>query len=99
MFAQLRKHSGGALLGWVVLLLLIVGAAAVYFKLNPEDLPGWASRTAIGKDLQTTTVYKWKDASGAWQVTDQPPAAGIDYEVQSYVRDTNVLPLPPKLER
>ena len=99
MFAKSRRNVGGALLGWLILLLLIGGAAAVYFKLHPENLPEWAARTGIGKDLQTTTVYKWQDASGAWQITDQPPAAGIDYEVQSHVRDTNVLPLPPKLER
>ena len=99
MFAKSRRNSGGALLGWVILLLIIGGAAAVYFKLHPENLPEWAAKNGIGKGLQTTTVYKWQDASGAWQITEQPPPAGIDYQVQSHVRDTNVLPLPPKLER
>ena len=31
MFAKSRRNVGGALLGWLILLLLIGGAAAVYF--------------------------------------------------------------------
>lgn len=25
------------------------------------------------------TIYKWKDAQGNWQFTDQPPSAGVEY--------------------
>jgi len=25
------------------------------------------------------TIYKWKDAQGNWQFTDQPPPAGVEY--------------------
>ena len=30
---------------------------------------------------------------------DAPPASGIDYQSQTYTRDSNVLPLPPQLQR
>ena len=41
---------------------------------------------------QTTTVYKWKDKAGQWQITDHPPPAGISYETLQYQSDTNIMP-------
>lgn len=41
---------------------------------------------------QTTTVYKWQDKAGHWQITDYPPPAGISYETLKYQSDTNVMP-------
>lgn len=93
-----RSAAGGALV-WLLLLILLGGGAAFYFELYPERLPEWATRTDAGRDLQTTTVYRWRDAAGEWQVSDRPPPAGVEYEVDTYARKTNVLPLPPKLER
>ena len=88
----------GRVLGSIILLTAL-GGVGTYFYLYPESLPEWATRTTVGRDLQTTTVYKWRDANGAWQVSDQPPPAGIDYQVEKYTRDTNILPLSSKLQR
>ena len=93
-----RRSSKGRIL-WIIALLAVFGGVGVYFYLYPESLPEWAAKTSVGRDLQTTTVYKWRDASGAWQISDQPPPAGTEYQVEKYTRDTNVLPLPQKLER
>lgn len=41
---------------------------------------------------QTTTVYKWRDKAGHWQITDHPPPAGISFETLQYQNDTNVMP-------
>ena len=84
---------------WGIALLAAAGGAGSYFYLYPEALPEWATKTPVGRELQTVTVYKWQDASGSWQVSDQPPPAGTDYQVEEYTRDTNVLPLPPELQR
>ena len=40
----------------------------------------------------TTTVYKWQDAKGNWQISNSPPASNIPYETQEYHRDTNIMP-------
>jgi len=84
---------------WFVALLVSLVSLAAYFYLHPELLPEWAARTQIGQDLQTTTIYKWQDDAGRWHVSDQPPPAGTEYHVEDYNRDTNVLPLPPKLQQ
>lgn len=92
------RSKKGRVLGSIILLTAL-GGVGTYFYLYPESLPEWATRTTVGRGLQTTTVYKWQDATGAWQVSDQPPPAGIDYQVEKYTRDTNVLPLSSKLQR
>ena len=41
---------------------------------------------------KTTTVYKWRDERGNWQITDHPPPAGISFETFKYQSNTNVVP-------
>ena len=99
MITRIKRESKKGPIFLVFILLAAFGAVGTYFYLYPESLPEWATKTSVGRDMQTTTVYKWQDASGAWHVSDQPPQAGIEYKVESYTRDTNVLPVPPKLQR
>jgi hypothetical protein len=74
-----------------------IGAAAFYYHVYPERLPDWAARTGLGQQMQTTRVYQWRNANGEWQVSDRPPPDGVEFTVQSYRSDDNVLPLPPGL--
>ncbi|MCP5443530.1 MAG: DUF4124 domain-containing protein [Chromatiaceae bacterium] len=99
MSTYIKHHSNKRYLLWGIVLLAAVGGVGAYFYLHPESLPEWAAKTPVGRDLQTTTVYKWQDASGAWQISDQPPPAGTRFQVEKYTYDTNVLPLPPQLQR
>ena len=41
---------------------------------------------------QTTTVYKWQDKAGHWQITDHPPPAGTSFETLEYQSDANIMP-------
>ena len=99
MITQMKRHSNKGRAVWILAFLVTLGGTAAYFYLHPESLPEWATQTSIGRELQTTTVYKWQDASGSWHVSDQPPPAGIEYQTEGYARDTNVLPLPPELQQ
>ena len=99
MRLYVRHQLGGTRFVLFLSLLLLLGGVAYYFTLYPERMPAWAAKTTLGRELQTTRVYRWQDAAGVWHVTDQPPANGTPYEVQEYARDTNVLPLPPELQR
>ena len=77
---------------WLVVALAAIGGGAGYYYLHPGALPQWAARTPLGRDLQTTTVYKWQDAKGGWHITDKPPPPGVSYKVDQYSHDTNVVP-------
>ena len=95
----IKTHSDKKRFLWVFVLLLICAAATGYYYSHPEALPEWAAKTTFGRQLQTTTFYKWQDASGNWQVSDQPPPPGTEYQIERYSQDANVLPLPPSLQR
>ena len=96
MITNMKRHSNWGRRLWLGILAAGIGIGG-YFYLHPQYLPEWAAKTSFGRELQTTTVFKWQDASGRWHVSDQPPAEGIEYKMEAYSRDTNVLPLPPAL--
>lgn len=86
---------------WVVGLLLVAAAfvvgALVYLQRN--EAPKWLKGTGLVPKPAPTVVYRWRDAQGAWHVTDRPPPEGTPHERLEYGHDQNVLPLPPQLQR
>ena len=81
---------------WVLLAIALIGG--IYLYQDPElreQLEDLSSEAGLSK--KTTSVYKWQNSRGEWQLTDQPPPEGIEYETLDYREDVNVLPLPPQL--
>lgn len=75
---------------WI--LLLIVIAAGYYLYQDPKlrnQIMGKVHQVA--PELNQTTLYKWQDEKGQWQVTDRPPQ-GRPYQAISAEDQTNVLP-------
>ena len=85
---------------WVLLasVVLVLAAAGAYVYRNPLSAPKWLQKANVLPKPAPTVVYKWRDRSGAWHITDNPPEEGTPYERLEYHRDTNVLPLPPQLQ-
>mgnify|MGYP001821611930 FL=1 len=76
--------------------LLLAILAWLYF--NPDYRKQFEELSSgAGLTEKTVTVYKWRNARGEWQITDQLPPEGIEYERLDYREDENVLPLPPQL--
>jgi hypothetical protein len=86
----------------LVLIVLILLAGAVLF-LKPEfrqrlrDLSSDAGLSGVVPKT-STRLYKWRDAAGHWQITDQPPPGDTAYEMLEFREDVNVLPRPPGLK-
>jgi len=51
-----------------------------------------------GVQSNSETLYKWRNAQGVWQYTQDPPADGVTYEKIETRSDVNVLPLPDQLK-
>ena len=81
----------------IVLLLICVAGLILY--LNP-DLRNRVTEIPadLGLSDRTARLYKWRDANNRWQITDQLPPEGIEYEILDYHEDLNVLPRPPALQ-
>jgi hypothetical protein len=79
----------------IVLLILVAAAAGGYLYLHPEVIRPLLQGTPIELPPAETILYKWRDATGQWQVTDTPPEGGIKYEILHYRGDINVVPAVP----
>ncbi len=77
----------------IILLAVAVAAAALagYWYVTPQARPSWLGDRLPVADHAEVRLYRWRDASGQWQVSDQPPPDGVPYEIVSYRHDTNVL--------
>jgi hypothetical protein len=84
-------------LPWLLLILAL--AAAIYLYFSPET--GRQLREQLPRPdftHKTDHLYKWRNEQGEWQITDTPPADGVEYEQLNYRDDVNVLPVPPGID-
>ena len=80
------------------LLALIALAAAAWWYLAPDTVPGQLKAMLPASPKANPVLYKWRDAKGGLHVTDTPPT-DRPYETLKYNPNTNVVPsvvpLPP----
>jgi hypothetical protein len=41
---------------------------------------------------KTTRLYRWEDAQGVVQISDQPPPRGVEYQIVEYDPNANLMP-------
>jgi len=85
------------MLKWLIIITLIILGAG-YFAYNDPSYRSYFSyfNQYTDKIMPTsvthTTTYRWQDKKGQWQLSDKPPAKGIQYETVEYHKNTNVIP-------
>jgi hypothetical protein len=83
----------------IVVILVAVAAGAFYVYRNPTVVSPLVEGTPlegpVRSTLGTTRVYKWRDADGVMQITDEPPPEGTNFEELEYQNDANVVPSVP----
>ena len=79
---------------YLIILAAILTAVIWYIYHDPELSYKVKKevKQLIPQQEKTTTVYKWRDAKGNWQITDHPPPTGIHFETLEYQSNTNVMP-------
>ena len=84
----------------IVVVLVAVAAGAYYVYRNPTVVSPLVEGTPlegpVRSTLGTTRVYRWRDADGVVQITDEPPPEGTKFEKLEYQNDANVVPSVPK---
>ncbi len=88
--------------GWikfVLALCVVVASAGGYlYVVNPQlgrELLGGTPFASMAPPVTVTTAYKWRDKSGNWQLTDEPPSGGISYERLETRSGDNIVPAFP----
>ncbi len=53
----------------------------------------------IAPEINKSTLYKWKNNKGEWQITDEPPVKGVAFTIITSQDQVNVMPSPAKKKR
>lgn len=84
----------------IIVIVVVVAAGAYYVYRNPTVVSPLVEGTPlegpVRSSLGTTKVYKWRDANGVVQITDEPPPEGTKFEKLEYQNDANVVPSVPR---
>lgn len=88
----MRSRRGPNLLLWGVAAALAGVVAFWYFY--PQERPQWVTTTLPVAPSAKVALYRWKDESGQWIVSDRKPPDGVEFEQVEYRNDANVLPAP-----
>ena len=86
----------------LLIVLLLVAGLVLYLRPEYRDrIQDLSSDIGLSRitPKKTAHLFKWRDASGNWQITDRLPPEGVDYEKLEYREDVNVLPRPPGLQQ
>jgi hypothetical protein len=76
---------------------LALGAGIGWWALGHPGYQSAAQRSARAEAARAAAepkVYRWRDANGVLQITDQPPK-GRKYEEVPLREDVNVIPMSP----
>ena len=79
----------------ILFILAAILTAVVWYVYHDPKLSREVEKEVkqlIPAQQQTTTVYKWRNKAGHWQITDHPPPVGTIYETLEYQSDTNLMP-------
>lgn len=77
-------------------ILIISIAVAAFFLYQDDKMRGEliGSIYQVAPELNNSTLYKWKNNKGEWQITDTPPKKGIKFTTISTQDQVNVIASP-----
>ncbi|MCK4742406.1 MAG: hypothetical protein KAT25_01160 [Sulfuriflexus sp.] len=80
----------------LVFLIIVAGAAGYFFNPDIKNMIDEQLFYNTGMKNHESIGYKWQNEDGVWQLTQTPPAEGIEYEKVKVRDDWNVMNLRPK---
>lgn len=83
------------------IILFIIVAAASYYIYQDKNLRSklMGKVHQVAPELNKSTLYKWKNTKGEWQITDKPPINGIKFTTITSQDQINVMPNPASKEQ
>jgi len=76
----------------LILLGILIGAGLYVYTDPSLQRQARQQLDKLTGEERAHRLYRWQDADGQWQVSDQPPPAGTAYETLQYNPETNVIP-------
>ena len=81
-------------LKYFILLSIIATAALYIYQDEALQVKLMGKVHQVAPELNQSTLYKWKNSKGEWQITDKPPHKGIVFTTISSQDQINIMPSP-----
>ncbi len=80
---------------YFILLIIIVTSALYIYQDETLQNKLLGKVHQVAPELNNSTLYKWQNNKGEWQVSDKPPQKGITFTTISSQDQVNVMPSAP----
>ena len=78
-----------------LVLICIIGSITFYIYSNDGLYAKFLGKAhQMVPEINNSTLYKWQNKLGEWQITDSPPIKGITFSTITTQDQINVLPSP-----
>ena len=86
-------------LKYIILFIIVAGAS--YYIYQDKNLRSklMGKVHQVAPELNRSTLYKWQNSKGEWQITDKPPGNGIKFTTITSQDQINVMPSPVSKEK
>lgn len=75
------------------ILLVAITTTVLYFYQNDDLQKNLLGKThQIIPELNKSTLYKWQNNKGEWQITDKPPRKGVAFSTITSQDQINIMP-------
>lgn len=83
-----------------IILLGLIGAASFYLYQDTTLRSKFMGKVhQLAPELNQSTLYKWQNNKGEWQITDKPPGKGIAFTTVNSQDQINVMPGPSSQQK
>lgn len=77
----------------LLIVLTLIATTAYYIYQDPALNKKFMGKIhQVAPELNNSTLYKWQNSKGEWQITDVPPAKGIAFTTVKSQDQVNVMP-------
>ena len=79
---------------YFILLSIVLTASIYVYQDEALQVRLMGKVHQIAPELNQSTLYKWKNSKGEWQITDKPPRKGVIYTTINSQDQLNIMPSP-----
>ena len=81
-------------LKYFILLCIVTTAALYIYQDDALQTKLMGKIHQVAPEMNQSTLYKWQNSKGEWQISDKPPRKGITFTTVTSQDQVNVMPGP-----
>ena len=84
---------------YFILLIVIITTALYIYQDESLQKKLLGKVHQLAPELNNSTLYKWQNNKGEWQISDKPPRKGITFTTITSQDQINIMPSSPNKKK